>query len=169
MFRRPKLKSIFHAIFASHLRDGCHIWALENTKSCKISKLQNKALRIINFAEFGATVNPIYFDNELLKLSDMVRLSNCLLVHDFLHNVLPDCFAGYFEKLEIKYIDFKTKNSVLGNLFVPSVNKTGTGLHSITFRSIECWNKISKKYNVDFSNVSRVELKNYLLECVFTN
>ena len=56
----------------------------------------------------------------LLKLSDMVRFSNCLLVHDFIQKVLPDCFADYFEKLEIKYTDFKTKNSELGNLFVPS-------------------------------------------------
>ena len=157
---KTELKSIYHAIFASHLRYGCQIWGLENTKKVeKIGKLQDKALRIINFAEFRAPVDPLYFSNELLKLSDMVRLSNCLLVHDFIQKVLPDCFADYFEKLEIKYTDFKTKNSELGNLFVPSVNKTGTGLHSITFRSIECWNKISKKYNVDFSKVSRVELK----------
>ena len=73
----------------------------------------------------------------------------------------------YFEKLEFKYIDFKTKNSELGNLFVPSVNKTGTGIHSITFRSIQCWNKISKKYNVDFSKVSRDELKKLITGMCF--
>ena len=105
---KTELKSIYHAIFVSHLRYGCQIWALENTKKVEkiSSKLQDKALRIINFAEFRATVNPIYFSNELLKLSDMVTLSNCLLVHDFIQKVLPDCFPDYFEKLKLKYTDF---------------------------------------------------------------
>ena len=76
---KTELKSIYHAIFASHLRYGCQIWGLENTKKVeKVGKLQDKALRIINFAEFRAPVDPLYFSNELLKLSDMVRLSNCL-------------------------------------------------------------------------------------------
>ena len=76
---KTELKSIYHAIFASHLRYGCQIWGLENTKKVeKIGKLQDKALRIINFAEFRAPVDPLYFSNELLILSDMVGLSNCL-------------------------------------------------------------------------------------------
>ena len=157
---KTELKSIYHAIFASHLRYGCQIWALEKTKAVeRIGKLQDRALRIINFEEFHAAEKPLYFSNELLQLSDMVRLSNCLLVHDFLQNVLPDCFADYFKKLKLEYIDFKTRNSELGSLFVPSVNKTSTGIHSVTFRSIECWNKISQNYNVDLSVLSRAKLK----------
>ena len=54
---------------------------------------------------------------------------------------------------------FSLRNSEIGNLFVPSVNKTSTGIQSITFRSIECWNKISLKYSIDLSKLSRIELK----------
>ena len=125
----------------------------------RIGKLQNKAMRIINFEDFRASADPLYFQCEILKLCDMVRLANCLLVHDSLKNVLPDCFVGFVEQLKIKYIDFITRNSEIGNLFVPSVNKTSTGLQSITFRSIECWNKISLKYSIDLSTLSRIELK----------
>ena len=75
----------------------------------------------------------------------MVRVANCTLVHDFLKNNLPDCFADFVEQLRFKYIDFITRNSEIGNLFVPSVNKTYSGIQSITFRSIQCWNKISEK------------------------
>ena len=36
-----ELISIYHAIFASHLRYGCQIWALENTNQVeRIGKLQ---------------------------------------------------------------------------------------------------------------------------------
>ena len=101
-------------------------------------------MRIINFAQFKSPTNPIYFEHEILKLCDMVRLNNLLLVHDFLTNVLPVCFEAYFVKLKLKYISFKTRNSVLTGLYVPSVNKTSTGIHSITFRSIQVWNNTCK-------------------------
>ena len=157
---KTELIAIYHAIFASHLRYGCQIWALENTtKVQRIGTLQNKAIRIINFEDFRASADPLFFQCELLKLSDMVRLANCLLVHDFLQNTLPDCFVDFFEKLKLKYVDFITRHSEIGNLFVPSVNKTSTGIQSITFRSIECWNKVSVTYMVDLSKLSRIELK----------
>ena len=157
---KNELISIYHAIFASHLRYGCQIWALENTtKVQRIGRLQNKAMRIINFEDFRASEDPLYFQCEIIKLCDMVRLANCLLVHDFLRGVLPDCFVDFVEQLKIKYIDFITRNSEIGNLFVPSVNKTSSGIQSITFRSIQCWNKISEKYNIDLSKLPRIELK----------
>ena len=171
---KTELKSIYHAIFASHLRYGCQIWALENTTQVKrIENLQNRAMRIINFEEYRAPSDPIYFEHQLLKLCDMVRLNNCLLVHDFLTNVLPDCFVNYFEKLNLKYTTLQTRNSELTNLFVPSVNKTSTGIHSITFRSIQGWNEVcktiaksltkrmsNKQYlKLDLSKLSRIEFK----------
>ena len=77
---KTELISIYHAIFASHLRYGCQIWALENTtKVQRIGKLQNKAMRIINFEDFRASADPLYFQCEISKLCD-----NCSLVHDFL-------------------------------------------------------------------------------------
>ena len=36
---KTELKSIYYAIFASHLRYGCQIWGLENTT--KLKKLGN--------------------------------------------------------------------------------------------------------------------------------
>ena len=60
----------------------------------------------------------------------MVRLANCTLVHDFLKNILPDCFVDFVEQLRVKYIDFITRNSEIGNLFAPSVKKTSTGIQS---------------------------------------
>ena len=130
-------------------------------------------MHIINFAEYRAPPEPIYFEHQLLKICDMVTLNNCILVHDFLRNVLPDCFVNYFKKLKLEYTSFKTRNSELTGLYVPSVNKTSTGIHSITFRSIQGWNKVCKtvankvvkhlpkdKYlTLDFSKFSRIDFK----------
>ena len=164
-----ELKSIFHAIFTSHLNYGCQIWGLENTIQVKqVGKLQNKAMRIINFQEFQAPANPLYVKCEVLKLCDMVKLNNCLFVHDYLNNALPVCFTDFFEKLTLRYTSIITRNSSLGALYVPSVRTSSSGIQSITFRSIQCWNQISKAHNIDLSNVSRSSLK-ILLKQYFIN
>ena len=140
-----ELKSIYHAIFTSHLRYGCQIWALENTAQVeRIGKLQDRAMRIINFKNYHTTSEPIYFQYQTLKLCDMVRLNNCLLVYDFLRNTLPECFVNYFEQTKFRYTTLVTRNSEYTALYVPSVNKTSTGIHTITFRSIQSWNSICK-------------------------
>ena len=77
-----ELKSIYYAIFSSHLTYGCQIWGQSSTLHVnKIFKLQNKALRIINFQAYDANPDALYRGNEILKLEDFIKLQNCLLVH----------------------------------------------------------------------------------------
>ena len=92
---------------------GAHI--VEN-----IYKLQDRALRIINFEDIRANPNPLYINNNILKLPDIIRLQNCLFVHDYLNNSLPGCFDDYYLKLNYLYFNIQTRNSSLGGLFSPS-------------------------------------------------
>ena len=155
-----ELKSIYHALFNSHLKYGCQIWGLENTIQVKkIGKLQNKALRIINFQDWNTPSEPLYIQCQVLKLCDLVRLENCLFVHDYINNALPSCFADFFEKLKLRYTNLVTRNSSLGALFVPSVRTCSAGIHSVTFRSIQCWNHATKTLKTDLSKFSRHNLK----------
>ena len=79
-----------------HMVYGCQIWGqgrglhIEN-----IYKLQNRALRIINFEDFNANPNPLYTRSNILKLQDFIRLQNCLFVRDYL-NALPACFNDFY-------------------------------------------------------------------------
>ena len=74
---------------------GCQIWGQSrSTYVNKIMKLQNRALRIINFTAFHADSNPLYRRNKILKLEDIIKLQNCLLVH--MNNTLPACFQNYY-------------------------------------------------------------------------
>ena len=160
-----ELKSIYEAIFSSHLRYGCQVWGLEATTQVqRIGKLQNKALRIINFQKFNIPSDPLYAQDRILKLCDLIRLNNCLFVHDYLNNALPDCFADYFQKLKLKYENILTRNSSLGALYVPSVRTSSFGIHSITFRSIQCWNQVTKSYKINLLKLSRNNLKQVLIQ-----
>ena len=160
---KEELKSIYYAIFSSHMVCGCQIWGQGRSIHIEnISKLQNRALRIINFKDYNANPQPLYKENNILKIQDLIRQQNCLFVHDYLNNSLPDCFDGQYFKLNHLYFNAHTRNSNLGCLFLPSKNTTKYGLNSITQKSINSWNSITKNMKTDLSNMSRHKIKTVL-------
>ena len=160
---KKELKSIYYAIFSSHMIYGCQIWGQShNAHVEKIHKLQNRALRIINFERFQADSSPLYINNGILKLNDFIRLQNCLFVHDYLNNLLPKCFDDYYFKLNYLYFNVQTRNANLGCLFSPSRNTTKYSLQSITQHSISTWNHITKTLGKDLSKITRYKFKTIL-------
>ena len=156
---KDDLINLYYAIFSSHLIYGCQIWGQKlNSFNKRISKLQDRALRIITFSDFHAECNPLYADLNIIKLADQVTLQNCLFVHDTLKKVSPICFDDYFTLTKTIH-SLNTKNSNLGCLFVTSNNTVTYGLHSITSKCISDWNKITKKFNLDLLTIKRYKLK----------
>ena len=94
-----QIKSIYYAIFGSHMTYGCQIWGQSYSRIHvnKIQTLQNNGLRIISFAEdYRDHVTPLYINNNLLQIKDLIELKNILHIHDYFHGKLPDSFDGYF-------------------------------------------------------------------------
>ena len=64
-----ELRSIYYAIFSSHMTYGAQIWGQTTTiHNEKITKLQNRAMRIISFSDYRADAEPLYKRNNILKL-----------------------------------------------------------------------------------------------------
>lgn len=156
------LKTLYFAIFSSHLIYGCQIWGqVTNSFNQKIFKLQNRALRIITFSDFRAESNPLYSDLKILKLEDQIVLQNCLFVHDALHKASPICFQNYFKQTkEIHSIN--TKSATLGCLFLSHSGTIRYGINSITNKCISNWNDITKNLNLNLFTLSRFKLKSVL-------
>ena len=158
---QTELKSIYYAIFSSHMMYGAQVWGQSiTTHTEKVFKLQNRAMRIINFSNFRADADPLYQTNKILKLEDYVKMQNCLFVHDFLNKNLPVCFDDYFQKLEDVYTeDTNTINSELGCLYTPYKSTEKYGLCSITRKCIDSWNFFTKELKINLSTLSRSVLK----------
>ena len=74
------LRMIYFGIFHSIMSYGSQIWGQFLNQSVKrISNLQNKSMRIINFAHYRAPVNMYYKQNNILKITDLVQLNNFYL------------------------------------------------------------------------------------------
>ena len=162
---KEELKSIYHSIFSSHMIYGSQIWGQGCTEN--IQKLQNRALRTIEFKNKHTDVDPLYAQTRILKLKDYIKLQNCLLIHQYLNDRLPECFNGYYHQLHSTYL-LETRNSKLGCLFQPRKNTTAYGLNSISHQSIITWNQMTKMYKTDLSTLSLHELKNKLTDTFMT-
>ena len=122
----------------------CQTWGLaENKYTKKIQTLQNRALRLITFADSPTSpyqhMAPIYKDLKLLKFRDIVTLKNLIFVHDYFNNNLPESFAVFFTRVGDVH-PHNTRNAAQGHLYVPATDSVRYGRKSLKIKSIHSWN-----------------------------
>ena len=85
------LRTIYYSIFNSHLIYACEIWG-QNQNSLrftKVTKLQNKELKVINFQSSDLPTGPLYQRNKVLKIADFISYKNALFVRNTLKKGEP--------------------------------------------------------------------------------
>ena len=91
------LRTIYCTIFEAHLRYGCQLWEQAQTQVLQnIAKIQNKALRILNFKNPWEPIEEIYKESKSFKLKDIVTISNLKFVYDQMNKILPRVFEKNF-------------------------------------------------------------------------
>ena len=96
----PKLllKTIYYSPFNSHFIYACQVWDQNKKNLKKLSSLQNKAIRIINFKQHDHSVDELYNTNGILKIKDHIDLLNFLFVKTASSNESLPVFSKYFER-----------------------------------------------------------------------
>jgi len=88
------LRSIYYALFNSHLgtafKDHITFESLD-----KISKLQNKAIRIIHCTDNRTSAKPLYLQSRILPIYEELKLKNCLLAFDILRTETVRAFHNF--------------------------------------------------------------------------
>ena len=156
------LRTIYFSLFNSHLIYGCEIWGQRNTILFqKIQKLQNKAIRIINFKPDDSDINVLYNQNKILKISDFISLKNALFVKNCLENRNNNnhpFFSDYFTLANKKH-SYNTRSSQNNLVDIPPVNTAHHGHFSIRSRSATTWNTIQNTLGVDLFKLSNEQVK----------
>ena len=76
---------------------GSQIWGqIQNKHVKRLTQLQNKAIRIINFSSYSSTVDPLYKTSKILKLCDSIKLQNFLYVTNSINGNLPSTLKDTF-------------------------------------------------------------------------
>ena len=151
------LRSIYFGIFSSLLTYGSQVWGqFQNQHVGRLQKIQNKAIRIINFSGYNDPVDPIYHKLKVLKLGDHVKLQNFLYVHNSLNNQVPeplkDAFTFMTERCSA------TRSTVKNKLALPKVRTLPYGLNSIKYRSVAIWNVAANDFPLSSPHLKSISL-----------
>ena len=77
----PKLKLVYHFLFAIHLLYACELWGQNDKKNTKsISNFPKQSTQIMVFRNRYESVGPLYKNLKIIKLQYLFWLSNCLFM-----------------------------------------------------------------------------------------
>ena len=129
------LRSLYYALVHSHINYCIEIWG----NSCsidKISKLQKRAIRIINKTSFRAHTESLLKKSGILKTKDMYSQKLKLFGFDYRNNILPKSFINYFPS---QAANIRTRQINFLNYSVP---RTTYSSQSFLHQTIKLWNEI---------------------------
>ena len=108
------------------------------------------------------------FNNcNILKLFDRIKIANCLLISNYVHNKLPSIFNNWFTFSSCFY-QYETPFATKGHFKVPSVKRTSYGKGTITIMVVKTWDDIEKKTkDVLLNSFSPTKLKLFLNKFFF--
>ena len=159
------IRSIYYGIFHSLLSYSTQIWGqLSDNQLNRIQTLQNKAFRIINFAEYKASASPLFRKSKILKVSDIVNVQNLLLVFDCVKGQLPTALSNIFIPVKNTHT-YGTRGAKNCKILVPAANTTIYGLRSIKYQSIQVCNYMVTQY----SNTNFIEKSKNVCKRIATN
>ena len=106
-----------------------------------MQKLQNRALRKINFKKFHHPIKHIYKDHKILKFADILKVQNCLFMYQVeQNNALATSFPALHSKDKHNY---QTRSATQNLLDIPlaRTNKYGKGSGITSKRSSHKYQK----------------------------
>ena len=133
------LKSIYHAIFESHIHYACIIWGQNVCTINRLFILQKKALRLIHFKERNAHTAPLFFRSKIVKLPDKIKIENCLFISKYVNNKLPPIFNSWFI-FSSTFHNYETSFAAKGHLKIPTVTTATYGKGAFISMATKTWN-----------------------------
>ena len=91
------LISIYHALFHSNLSYAAIVWGQILKNNSRISRLQNKAVRIITFSRYDTSADPLYIQTGIPKFSKYIFYLKIKIVHEALNEILPKALQNLFK------------------------------------------------------------------------
>ena len=102
------LKILYNSLFHSHLNYGILLWG---HKIDRIVPLQKKALRIISLSHFLSHTDPLFKNENILKVYDIFKLKCISLYYRFKNNLLPLNIRSFFRESYTPIHSYPTSDS----------------------------------------------------------
>ena len=157
-------KSIYYAIFHSHLLYVCTASGQNLNSKHRANLLQKKAMPIISFASFDAHTLPIFAKLNIIKFPDLISFCNCLFIYKHFLSKSPSVFSNVFV-LRSNTHEKNTRSASHGFLTKPSCSTSKYGINAFAASAIKSWNFFQKR----FSNNNLCQLSYFQLKLLIKN
>ena len=142
-------------------------WGQKNQEIKEImQKLQNCALRKINFEKFHHSIKYIYKGYKVLKFTDILKVQNCLFMYQVeKNNALGTSFSALRSKDKHNY---QTRFATQNLLDVPLARTNKYGKESVKYQCVRDWNNFKKKFpQIPENKLSYMKIKRILKQAIF--
>ena len=154
------VRTIYFAIFDSHINYANLIWGQNLHAVTRIVILQKKALRIMNFQSRDSHSSPLSKSNHILKLEDKILMENILVINKSFNNLLRPIFKSWFTFCSDVH-NYQTVSSTADKIFKPPYRTDSYGKNSITIGTINSWNNTQHQFgNLSLKTYSPTKIKN---------
>ena len=109
----------------------------------KLTKLQNKALKVINFQSSDSPTGPLYNESKVLKIANSINYKNALFARNILKKENPQVFHEMFIMLNQNHT-YNTRAAAYHFLDIPQVKTTHFGQYSVKFQAFETWSNLQR-------------------------
>ena len=113
------LRSVYFAIYPVSYK--LCLWGCTSYSKLKVSILQKKALRLINFAPFNAHTSPLFKICNILKFVDIVNVECCIFMNNCFNRDSFSSFNKHFKLASATHL-YNTRSVRNGLLFISSYN-----------------------------------------------
>ena len=154
---------LYFALFHSHITYGLIIWySTYKTYTSKISKLQNRIIKIITKSNPREKVFPLFKKHGILTLDDLFIYEVAALMFKYRSNNVPYNLSQYFT-LTSDIHKLNTRSCSYDTYYLPwfKINKLQ---HSIKFTGVKVWNKIPNEIKNCYLNAFLKKLKISILD-----
>ena len=157
------LRSVYYAIFESHLCNASLVWVQKNNSVKRLYLLQKTSLRIMFSQNRNSHTVPLFKVSKILNSFDKTALENCIFISKSLKGLLPSIFNNWF-KFSFESHSHDTRWSNLGYLKIPSYRTKTYGRYSMFVNLIYVWNHLQRcRQNAIFNQMRANKLRKILI------
>ena len=153
----PTLKIIYNSLIYPHLQYGIVFWNNVNkTKFNYIFRLQKKAIRLINKSGKFDHTEPLFKNNKILNLNDIMQMELCKFVH---HDINVANHFNFRPRSDLH--SYHTRYA--SDIQVPSVH-TELARKFVSYKGVSLFNSLSDDIRSIPDKIHfKCKVKNYLL------
>ena len=153
------LMLLYNSLILPYLTYCACIWGSNyRTTLQPVIVAQKRAVRLISGVPAGTHTSQLFRELKLLKFTDLVQSQILNILHDFLHERLPQVIADRFalsvpSRVTRASVHFSEQNRSLTGLVIPNYRQRNYRQFSIFCKAPSVWNNIIARHISDIRDV----------------